>query len=544
MSAKTAIAAQPHTTIGNATFIEGGLGAIKGLRCSGVYAGFRRNPERRDLALVVTSSPAVASAVFTKNIFCAAPVCVSQKHLAHIRSANADRADAGAGSANASASRADAGAGSANVDSANAGRADVDRVNAVWAGEDRADFSPGTGEGLRAIILNSGNANAATGDPGYETAKQTAELVAQHLNCLPHQVLVASTGVIGVPLSLAPFEKGVPLALAALGSDDGTAHDAGLHAAQAIMTTDTYAKHAAVSFATTENDGTTTNYKIAGMVKGSGMISPDMATLLGVFATDAQLTQEAADKALKQVVDLTLNKVTIDSDTSTNDSIFFVSTGAAAGAGAGAAAGGVTPDSAGKGAAGATFDSSSVAVAAGSSEAAEGGPAAGSGVIAGKVITPGSPQYEDFVAAFRVLSEDLTRQIAHDGEGATKLVTVNITGASDDADADKAGRAVANSPLVKTAIAGHDANWGRIAMAIGKSGASFAAENVTISFMDMLVCKDGLPVPFDEAEALRRFDEYPEIVIDVELGAGQGKARLWTCDFTHGYISINGDYRS
>ena len=446
MSTKTSIAVQPQTTIGNATFIEGGLGAVKGIRCSGIYAGFRRNPGRKDMALVVTSKPAVASAVFTKNIFCAAPVCVSRKHLACIRMADVDK----------------------------------------------PDFNPGPDEGLRAIILNSGNANAATGDPGYETAKQTASLVAQYLDCLPHQVLVASTGVIGVPLSRAPFEKGIPLALEALGSDDGTACDAGLHAAQAIMTTDTYAKQAAVSFAVTEDDGTTTSYTIGGMVKGSGMISPDMATLLGVFATDAQLTQDAADKALRQVMDQTLNRVTIDSDTSTNDSIFFVSTGASK----------------------------------------------------GKTITTDSPQYEEFVSAFKVVSEDLTRQIAHDGEGATKLVTVNISGAIDDMDADKAGRAVANSPLVKTAIAGHDANWGRIAMAIGKSGASFAAEDVTISLMDILVCKHGLPVPFDEAEALRRFDEYPEIVIDVELGAGLGKARLWTCDFTHGYISINGDYRS
>jgi len=442
MSTKVSVAAQPHTTIGNATFIEGGLGAVKGIRCSGVYAGFRRNPERKDLALVVVDCPAVASAVFTKNTFCAAPVSVSRKHLACMSMAD---------------------------------------VN-----------NPGAGKGVRAIILNSGNANAATGDPGYKTAIQTAELVAQHLNCLPHQVLVASTGVIGVPLSLAPFEKGVPLAMAVLGLNDGTAFDSGLHAAQAIMTTDTYAKYTAVCFATVWDDGTTTTYNIGGMVKGSGMISPDMATLLGVFATDAQLTQEAADKALKEVIDKTLNKVTIDSDTSTNDSIFFVSTGAAA----------------------------------------------------GKTITPGSPQYEDFTAAFRVLSEDLTRQIAHDGEGATKLVTVNVTGALNDADADKAGRAVANSPLVKTAIAGHDANWGRIAMAIGKSGATFASEEVTISMMDILVCKQGLPVPFDEAEALKRFDEYPEIVIDIELGTGPGKAKLWTCDFTHGYISINGDYRS
>jgi glutamate N-acetyltransferase/amino-acid N-acetyltransferase len=258
------------------------------------------------------------------------------------------------------------------------------------------------------------------------------------------------------------------------------------------MTTDTHPKQAAVRCTIIQDDGSKQSYTIGGMVKGSGMIQPNMATLLGVFATDAWLTQKAADSALKQVMNDTLNKVTIDSDTSTNDSVFFLATGA----------------------------------------------------TEGETITEGSPQHDAFVCAFRVLGEDLARQIAYDGEGATKLVTVEVFGAKDDADADKVGRSIANSPLVKTAIAGHDANWGRIAMAVGKSGAAFSQEDVDISIMGIPVCINGLPLPFDEAEALHRFDTLTEIVIDVHLGAGSGKARLWTCDLTHEYISINGDYRT
>jgi glutamate N-acetyltransferase/amino-acid N-acetyltransferase len=441
-ASRSAIAARPGTVVDGATFIEGGLGAVKGLRCAGVSAGFRRNPTRRDLALVVTEKPAVATGVFTRNTFCAAPVALSRQHLA---------------------------------------REAMEDVDA-----------PAPDTGARAIVLNSGNANAATGEPGMHSAIHSARIVAEHLGCKPHQVLVASTGVIGVPLVTDPFVTGVPLAIAELGAADGTAHVAGLAAAAAIMTTDTHPKQAAVTFTATQSDGTEVTYTIGGMVKGSGMIQPDMATLLGVLATDAWLTQEAADLALRQAVDVTLNKVTVDSDTSTNDSVYLLATGA----------------------------------------------------TAGKTINPTCPLFAPFVCALRVLCEDLARQIAADGEGATKLVTVNVTDAVDDAQADLAARAVANSPLVKTAVAGHDANWGRIAMAIGKSGASFRQEDVDIAIMGLPVCERGLPVPFDEDDALRRFEGKAEIVIDVALGAGEGCARVWTCDLTHAYISINGDYRS
>ncbi|MDR2586930.1 MAG: bifunctional glutamate N-acetyltransferase/amino-acid acetyltransferase ArgJ [Coriobacteriales bacterium] len=441
---RPSVAALPGTTNGNATFVEGGLGAVKGLRCAGVSAGFRRNPERKDLALVVTEKPAVAAGVFTRNLFCAAPVALSRQHL--VRGALAD----------------------------------VD--------------APTAGGGARAIVLNSGNANATTGEPGMRTAIQTARIAAEHLGCEPHQVLVASTGVIGVPLALEPFVTGIPLALAELGSADADAAAfAGAHAAaEAIMTTDTHPKQAAVSFTATQSDGSEVTYTIGGMVKGSGMIQPNMATLLGVLATDAWLTQEALDLALKQAMAVTLNRVTVDSDTSTNDSVYLLATGA-------------TP---------------------------------------GKTINPTCPLFEPFVSALVALCTDLARQIAYDGEGATRLVTVSVTGASDDAQADLAGRSIANSPLVKTAIAGHDANWGRIAMALGKSGVTFVQEEVSISIMGLPVCERGLPVPFDEDEALRCFEDNAEITIDVVLGTGEGHARLWTCDLTHGYITINGDYRT
>lgn len=439
---KPSIATPVGTVVDGITFIEGGLGAVKGLRCAGVPAGFRRNPQRKDLALIVSVKPAVATGVFTQNIFCAAPVSISRTHLTRC----------------------------AATDSA----------------------SPlEDGGGARAVIINSGNANAATGEPGIETAIQTAQLLAEHLGCEPHQILVASTGVIGNRLSIEPFKTGIPKAIAALGADDGSDLPSGLAAAEAIMTTDTVAKQAAVRFTVTQSDGVQVTYTMAGMVKGSGMIQPNMATLLGVFAIDAMVTQEAMDLALKQAMDSSFNKVTVDSDTSTNDSIFFLATG---------------------------------------------------GVV-GKTFNTSCPAWPIFSAALRLLCEELARQIAYDGEGATRLVTVNVTGAASEQDADLAARAVANSPLVKTAIAGHDANWGRVAMAIGKSGASFCQENVSISIMGIPVCKNGLTVGFDEAEALRRFEQ-PEINIDIDLGAGLGAARIWTCDLTHDYISINGDYRT
>ena len=308
------------------------------------------------------------------------------------------------------------------------------------------------------------------------------------MGCPASEVLVASTGVIGQHLPLEPFASGLPAAVEALSAAGGA------DAARAIMTTDTRPKECAVTFS---GDGIGYEgcvFSVGGMTKGSGMIMPNMATMIAILATDAPVLPRDLRAALKRAVDASFNKVTVDSDTSTNDSCFMMASGQA-----------VPPGS--------------------------------------EPFAPGTPAFERFEAALAAVCESLARQMAADGEGATRLVTVHVTGAATDADADKAARAVANSPLVKTAICGHDANWGRIAAALGKSGARFRQEDAAIDIMGLPVCRGGLTVEFDEDEALRRF-ERPEVVIDVDLGAGDARTTVWTCDFTHEYITINGDYRS
>ena len=409
---------------------EGGVTSATGFKAAGIHAGFRKNPERLDFALVAADEPVPCAGVFTTNRFCAAPVTVSREHLG------------------------------------------------------------GTEQGyglVQAVSVNSGNANAATGEPGLQTARQTCNVVSQIVGCEPEQVLVASTGVIGVPLGIELFETAAPEAF------DGLSVQGGAGAARAIMTTDTHPKEYAVTYESQELEYVGCTFTVGGMCKGSGMIMPNMATMICVLTTDAPVTPKALHAALEACVDQTFNKVTVDSDTSTNDTCILLASGAA---------GADVP-----------------------------------------VIEEGSAAYEEFAHALRVVCESLARNIAADGEGASKLVTVNVTGAASDADADAAARTVANSPLVKTAIAGHDCNWGRIAMALGKCGAAFNQEDVSIDIMGMPVFRAGLTVPFDEDEALRRF-EAPEIIISADLGAGEHATTVWTCDLTHDYVSINGDYRS
>ena len=404
--------------------IEGGVCAAAGFAASAVHAGFRRNPERRDLALVVADEPAAVAGVFTQNLFCAAPVT-------------------------------------------------VDRARIAASGY------------ARAVVVNSGIANAATGEPGLENAHATARMLAEQLGCPVEQVLVASTGVIGQHLNMQVMEAGLPQVVAGLGRDPEL-ND--LAAAQAIMTTDTKPKRAAVAY----RDASGAVYHVGGMCKGSGMISPNMATMIAVVTTDAPVAPEALRRALKAAADASFNRVTVDSDTSTNDSCFAFASGAAGG------------------------------------EAIEQAQGA---------------RYEAFLAALTAVCDSLARQIAADGEGATRLVRVVVTGAATQADADAAARTVATSPLVKTAIAGHDANWGRIAAALGRSGAAFDQYGVDIDILGIPVCRGGLVVDFDEDEALRRFEQ-PQVDIACNLGAGTFSAQIWTCDLTHGYISINADYRS
>lgn len=422
--------ARNTTMIESIAFIEGGgVTSALGFKAAGIHAGFRKNPERFDMALVVADEPCACAGTFTQNVFCAAPVIVSREHLEGV--------------------------------------------------------SYGT---ARAVVINSGIANAATGDRGLEAAREMARIAGDAVGCPSQEVMVASTGVIGQHLPLDPFKTGVPAALRELSREGG--HDA----ACAIMTTDTHPKEAAVSFEVPDDAYDGCAFAVGGMAKGSGMIMPNMATMISVITTDAPVSADVLHAALVRAVNKSFNKVTVDSDTSTNDTCLLLASGAAAPAGA-------------------------------------------------APFAPGTPALAAFEEALEAVCVNLARQMAADGEGATRLVTVNVTGAANDTDADAAARTVANSPLVKTAITGHDANWGRIAGAIGRSGAAFRQQDVSIDIMGLPVCREGMTVPFDEDEALRRFED-PEIVIDIDLGAGDAETTMWTCDFSHEYITINGDYRT
>lgn len=413
-------------------FIEDGcVTSAAGFKAAGAHAGFRKDPGRLDLALVEADEPFPAAGVFTQNAFCAAPVQF-----------------------------------------------------------DRAQFG-GVGYGTaRAVVVNSGIANAATGPEGLARAERSAELAAAAIGCAAEDVLVASTGVIGVQLSLDPFEEALP----GMHAQAAPTPEAGHAAARAIMTTDTHPKECAVSYESADPALAGTRFTVGGMVKGSGMIMPNMATMIAVLTTDAPLTGPALHAALRYVADRTFNKITVDSDTSTNDSAFLLASGAAA------------PGA---------FDAFAV----------------------------GQPAFCKFRDALLAVCTRLARMQAADGEGATRLITVQVTGADSDADADACARTVANSPLVKTAVFGHDANWGRIAAAAGRSGAAFDPGRVSIDLAGLPMMRHGLPVAFDEAEALKRFDA-PEIEIAIDLGAGDAATCVWTCDFSHDYITINGDYRS
>ena len=406
----------------------GGVASAQGFTACGVHAGFRADPERLDMALVVADQPCAAAATFTQNVFCAAPVIVSRNHLDGV--------------------------------------------------------SYGT---ARAVCINSGTANAATGIVGIKNAERMSDIVAQSVGCPSDEVLIASTGVIGQHLPMEPFETGVPAAYGQLSSEGGHA------AARAIMTTDTHPKEFAVTFTGEDFGCPEATFTVGGMAKGAGMIMPNMATMICVITTDAPVASDDLHKLLLGAVNRSFNKITVDSDTSTNDTCFALANGAAS--------------------------------------------------QTGKFFEPGTYAHELFARALTAVCCNLARAMAADGEGATRLITVRVTGAATDADADAAARTVANSPLTKTAIYGHDANWGRIAGALGRSGARFKQETVDIDIMGMPVLRAGLPVPFDEEEALRRF-ERPEIDIDIDLGAGDCQTMMWTCDFSHEYVTINGDYRT
>ena len=333
-----------------------------------------------------------------------------------------------------------------------------------------------------AIIVNSGNANAFTGGNGQTAVDAVTGAVAEALGVPAGRVYSSSTGVIGEPL---PFERiTAKIEELALSLDQNGIEKA----ARAIMTTDTFPKGASA-----EVEGEGGVIKIAGIAKGSGMIAPDMATMLVYIFTDAKISQANLQKMLSRQVDDTFNAITVDSDTSTSDALIVAATGRS---------------------------------------------------TAGAIDNLRAKVAKDFEKALRSVMMDLAHQVVRDGEGATKFVEVRVTGAVDEADAHRAAMAIANSPLVKTAIAGEDANWGRVVAAIGKSGARAERDLLTISFGDMVLAEKGWRAPdYDEAAA-SAYMKQQELVIGVDLGLGAASKSVWTCDLTHRYIDINADYRS
>ena len=408
---------------------EGTVTDLAGMRAAGIHCGIKADGVL-DLALIVSDQPCSAAGVFTMNQVKAAPVVYDQAILAR-----------------------------------NAG-------------------------GARAVVINSGNANAVTGEQGMADTQRTAVLTAEALGCAPDDVWVMSTGVIGQMLDMDKIGAGITKAIAALSTDGG--HDA----ARAIMTTDTKSKEAGLQVSLSGGD-----VMIAGMSKGSGMIHPNMATMLSVIATDAAVPPNILDGILRYAVDRSFNCITVDGDTSTNDTVLLLANGAA----------------------GATIDDTLSA---------------------------------DYVALRDAVTEvatALAQKIVRDGEGANKFVSIRVRGAKSAEDAKAVAKSVAHSPLVKTAMYGEDANWGRILCATGYSGVDLdptriglwlaAGGSDTTELPALQLVKDGQPHHIDE-EIAAKILAHTDVDLTIDLGEGKVEATVWTCDLSHDYVSINADYRT
>ena len=333
----------------------------------------------------------------------------------------------------------------------------------------------------RAVVCNAGNANAFTGHKGKVDAEATAQLVAEILQCDPAEVYLASTGVIGETLDWSVLQQALPLLVAH--PESGWEDTAG-----AIMTTDTYPKGAMGAV-----DGS--DAVVVGIAKGSGMIAPDMATMLSFVFTDLAVSSDALQQALSQSVDQSYNRITVDSDTSTSDTVLLFATG-------------LTP-------------------------------------YGGKTITgPESPGWDQFTSALDQVNLNLAHQIVRDGEGVTKFVEVEVTGADNDHAAANIARSIADSPLVKTSLGAADPNWGRIVMAVGKAGERAERDRLTIYIGDQLVAENGWQAETYVEALASQIMQRPEFKISVDVGIGNGAATIWTCDLSHRYIDINADYRS
>jgi glutamate N-acetyltransferase/amino-acid N-acetyltransferase len=393
----------------------GGVTTPRGFRAAGVSAGIKARG--LDLALLVSDRPAAAAAVFTTNKAQAAPVVVSRDHLKK------------------------------------------------------------SGGVARAIVVNSGCANACTGDEGMQVARGMAEETARLINCPVEQVLVSSTGVIGVALDIDKIRQGLPTALSALAGDQGAL------AARAIMTTDPFPKEAAARVSIGGRE-----LVVGGMAKGSGMIEPMMATMLAFVTTDAEVPRPLLERALRDVVNETFNAITVDGECSTNDCVMLLANGAS-----------------------------------------------------GVTITESS--YDAFAHALGTVCLRLALGIVRGGEGATKLITVTVTGAASPPEARQAAKAIANSLLVKTAVHGGDPNWGRLIAVAGRAGVAFDLSRAAVTIGSIVLFKNGRP----HDEAAPQAAEYlknDEIALSVDLGAGTASSTVWTCDLSAEYVRINAEYRT
>ncbi|WP_378954981.1 bifunctional glutamate N-acetyltransferase/amino-acid acetyltransferase ArgJ [Pelosinus sp. sgz500959] len=398
--------------------ITGGITAPKGYKAAGVKAGLKKSG-KLDVALIYSEKPASVAAVFTTNTMAAAPVLVSRQAV-----------------------------------------------------------EQGT---VSAVVINSGCANACTGPQGLVDAKDMAHITAQLLQIEDHEVIVGSTGIIGVNLQMDKINTGIKEAVSQLdekGYDNATA---------AIMTTDTFPKSCSYEF---ELGGVPV--KIAGIAKGSGMIHPNMATMLCVITTDAAIASPILQKSLTEAINLSFNMISVDGDSSTNDMASVLANGLAA-----------NP----------------------------------------LIDSIDSADYKAFTAALTEVCIYLAQQIVRDGEGATKFLEVTVQGAESFSDAKKAVMAIAKSPLVKTAFFGEDANWGRILCAVGYSEAAVNPEKISLAIGDVTIVKEGMGVEVDE-KALKAIMAEQDITVTVDLNLGESKATMWTCDFSYEYVKINGEYHT
>ncbi|RME74789.1 MAG: bifunctional glutamate N-acetyltransferase/amino-acid acetyltransferase ArgJ [Chloroflexi bacterium] len=337
---------------------------------------------------------------------------------------------------------------------------------------------------LRAVLVNAGNANAVTGEQGLRDAEAMARLAETTGHLPPDSVFVMSTGVIGHHLPMDRVRRGIALAWEAVQSEAG---ERGLNAAQAIMTTDLVPKQA---FRQVGIGGR--QVSIGGIAKGSGMIHPNMATMLAVLVTDAVIAPPVLADTLRRVVSQTFNRITVDGDTSTNDTVVILANGAAG----------------------------------------------------GETLLPDTPALAEFEQALTGVCTDLARAIARDGEGATKLVEVQVLGAASPAEAEAAAKTVATSPLVKTALFGNDPNWGRVLAAVGRSGIQVDPARVSLRLGDFLLVQSGEPVAFDAPAVSRWLSQQTEVSVQVDLGLGNGSATVWTCDLSYRYVEINAEYHT